>query len=164
MNYTLPENLRVELKKPLGVFIENLSDLKKTGMIICVGDKSTEKTLKSKLTPKICIYDGQVARKKIRIPEIVKNFSAREIHVKNPPGKITEETFNAIKKAIRDDENTKIIVDGEEDLTALAAVSSAPVGSVVLYGQPNEGLIMVKVDDNIKDKVGRILKEMENEG
>ena len=40
----------------------------------------------------------------------------------------------------------KIVVEGEEDLATLPAILYAPPGSVVVYGQPDEGSVLVKVN------------------
>ena len=60
--------------------------------------------------------------------------------------------------------NFKIIVDGEEDLAALAAIKTAPENSIVFYGQPGEGLVKVCVDEKIKEEVQGIIKRMDDVG
>lgn len=161
----LPEHLREKLKKPFGNLITdneiiNLIRGQSPRLIICVGDKTSEKILALGILPKICIYDGKIMRKDIKIPDIIKNFTANEIRAKNPAGYITQELFNAIDKALTSNGNFKIFVDGEEDLAAIAAVDLAPIGSLVLYGQPGEGMVIVRVDKKSKEFVGEILREM----
>ena len=56
--------------------------------------------------------------------------------------------------------DTLIIVNGEEDLFTLPAILYAPVGTSVLYGQPDEGLVVVSVNNSLKTKVRNILIEM----
>ena len=69
----LTENLRKELKKPLGEItsFDEISGSEKikgqNKIIICVGDKTCKLALKNKLKPKICIYDSMISRKKIKI-------------------------------------------------------------------------------------------------
>ncbi|MDI6805914.1 MAG: DUF359 domain-containing protein, partial [Candidatus Bathyarchaeia archaeon] len=53
------------------------------------------------------------------------------------------------------------IVDGEEDLLTLIAVLYAPQNSFVVYGQPYEGIVVVKVTPEKKAEVSEILKTME---
>ena len=53
-----------------------------------------------------------------------------------------------------------VIVDGEEDLLALVAISVAPDGSLVVYGQPNEGLVLVPVTSQKKKEIADILALM----
>jgi len=37
-------------------------------------------------------------------------------------------------------------VDGEEDLAVIPCVLMAPEGSLILYGQPGEGVVLVETD------------------
>lgn len=162
----MPQALRKQLKKPLGELVSNLDELKlrlkPNDVVICVGDRSSETILKNKIKPKICIYDGKCSRKKIKIPEVVRKFKAKEVQVQNPPGQIRWEVFRALDNAISRKTNTKIIVDGEEDLITLAAIKTAPNGSKIIYGQPKKGLVVVDVTDNSKAGVDKILDKMTN--
>jgi uncharacterized protein (UPF0218 family) len=54
-----------------------------------------------------------------------------------------------------------IEVEGEEDLATLACLDLLPKGGTVVYGQPDAGLVVVKVDQAIKRKVKEMLREME---
>ncbi|ODS36356.1 hypothetical protein BEH94_00710 [Candidatus Altiarchaeales archaeon WOR_SM1_SCG] len=160
----LTEKLRKELKRPIGE-VTNFEEISKNEIknkiIICVGDKTCELALKNKITPEICIYDSLISRKKIKVPGIVKDLDAREIHIKNPPGHLNLELFDALSSALKSESNFKIVVDGEEDLAALAAITVAPKNSIVFYGQPGEGLVKVCVDEKIKGEVEGIMKRME---
>ena len=51
-----------------------------------------------------------------------------------------------------------ILVDGEEDLATIPAILLSPLGTTVYYGQPNKGLVEVKIDLEIKDYLCKILK------
>jgi len=82
------------------------------------------------------------------------------VHVKNPQGTITEEAIAAIREALESDEPVRIIVDGEEDLLALIAVLYAPEKSLVVYGQPYEGIVVVEVTSEKKNEAVEILKAM----
>jgi len=85
----------------------------------------------------------------------------KTIHIKNPPGTITREALEAIQEAIKSKCSVKIIVEGEEDLLTLIAVLYAPENSLVVYGQPHEGIVMVKATQEKKEEVAEILKAME---
>ena len=54
----------------------------------------------------------------------------------------------------------KIIVDGEEDLATLPAILYAPLGSAVVYGQPNEGSVLVDVTPEKKLHIEEFMKKM----
>jgi len=53
-------------------------------------------------------------------------------------------------------------VDGEEDLLTLVAVLHAPENSFIVYGQPREGVVIVKATREKKAEVAEILKAMES--
>jgi hypothetical protein len=83
--------------------------------------------------------------------------------VKNPPGTITEEALIAIQKAFKkvcSGKNTKIIVNGEEDLLTLIAILYAPEKSFIVYGQPCIGVVVVTVSELKKAVVTEILKSL----
>jgi uncharacterized protein (UPF0218 family) len=53
-----------------------------------------------------------------------------------------------------------VLVEGEEDLLTLVAVLKAPENSLVVYGQPHEGIVAVRVDKTTKEKVRQIVETM----
>jgi uncharacterized protein (UPF0218 family) len=85
----------------------------------------------------------------------------RTFHVKNPQGTITEEAIAAIQEALQSSQRSKIVVEGEEDLLTLIAIMNAPEDSFVLYGQPHEGIVVVKATQDKKTKISELLKAME---
>jgi len=54
----------------------------------------------------------------------------------------------------------RITVMGEEDLFVLPVCIYAPDNSIVLYGQPNEGLVLVEISTEIRNKVQTLLDLM----
>ena len=162
----LPENLRDQLKIPLGDLIkeENVNKeniLTKIGsepIVITVGDRTTENMINLGIMPQIQIVDGLEKRNQRLVPKddtINTNLSC-----KNPPGEITEESTQVIQKAFSCKLPVRIIVDGEEDLLVLPVCILAPENSVVMYGQPNEGLVIVHITPDIQAKVQKILDVM----
>ena len=65
-----------------------------------------------------------------------------------------------IKSSLEDTTSSYFVVEGEEDLLTLPSVAFSPLGSIVFYGQPNEGLVVIQVDDHIKNKSLEILKKI----
>ena len=162
----LPENLRDQLKIPLGDLIkeENVNKeniLSKIGaklIVITVGDRTTENMINLGIMPRIQIIDGLEKRNKRLVPKddtINTNLSC-----KNPPGEITEESIQVIQKAFSSEPPVRIIVDGEEDLLVIPVCIYAPENSIVMYGQPNEGLVIVTITPEIRAKVQKILDAM----
>jgi hypothetical protein len=97
-------------------------------------------------------------RKKIE-PTVL--AAEKVVHVENPAGTITEEATTAIREALEGAKHVHVVVDGEEDLLTLIAVLYAPERSLVVYGQPNEGIVIVKVTPEKKADAAEILKSME---
>ena len=166
MILNLTENLRSELKAPLGRLVletdsEQEEIIKKTyanSIIITVGDATTEKLLKMGLVPFLQIIDGQEKRVKREI--IPSESILTELSCTNPAGKISHDSISTIKKAFESKSPVRITVDGEEDLLVIPVCLHAPENCAVMYGQPNEGLVIVDVSQEIKDKVQKIVNLM----
>ncbi len=156
----LSASLREKLKEPLGEILAGPGELKHSKNIICVGDETSKILLESGLKPKVLIYDGKIKRKPVPIPAIIRNFKAIEIRIKNPAGYITRESFDTIRSGLADAGRFKIWVDGEEDLLTIVAMDIAPVGSIVLYGQPDEGMVVVRINKESKKRAKKILEQM----
>jgi uncharacterized protein (UPF0218 family) len=72
------------------------------------------------------------------------------LKAKNPAGTITDDLWETIGQAMElsGDGNCHVIeVDGEEDLAVLPCILMASDETTILYGQPNEGLVLLKVYD-----------------
>ena len=82
------------------------------------------------------------------------------INVRNPPGTISNKAWEAVCQASKDDDTVAILVDGEEDLLALPAIICSPSGSLVVYGQPHKGIVLVRVNERKKLCAKTILREM----
>ncbi|MHC1564893.1 MAG: GTP-dependent dephospho-CoA kinase family protein [Candidatus Syntropharchaeales archaeon] len=164
--YTLPEELRSELKKPMGTLyrgngiecIEMLAadfDLV-SSRLIAVGDVVTHYILSFGVVPTLVIVDDRTKRGEISSEIRTGKGDFKEVEVENPAGVITEELDLAIKEAIEQDVPIRLWVDGEEDLAVFPVIKYAPLSSIVLYGQPDEGVVAVLVDESIKRKVGEM--------
>ena len=162
----LTENLRKQLKTPLGILLpetqvnkENiLKHIKLNSFIITVGDATTEKMLKFGITPSVQIIDNLEKRTKRESPAL--DMVSTLISCNNPAGEITDESITAIKNSFKSKLPVRITIKGEEDLLVVPVCLYAPKNSVVLYGQPNEGLVIVQIEDKIRNKAQLILDSM----
>jgi len=162
----LSNDLRDQLKTPLGNLIrdndpnkENIIKKKSIeSIIITVGDRTTENLLQLGVKPQIQIVDGLEKRSKRVVPTDDKTNT--KLFCKNPPGEITDESMKVIQEAFSSEPPVRILVDGEEDLLVIPVCMYAPENSVVMYGQPNEGLVIVTVTPEIRAKVQKILDTM----
>jgi uncharacterized protein (UPF0218 family) len=57
-------------------------------------------------------------------------------------------------------ERVRILVHGEEDLAVIPAVVEAPLGAAVVYGQPNEGMVIITITRERKEKAKRLMREI----
>ena len=162
----LPDDLRDQLKNPLGNLISDNDPNKENiikknsaeSIIITVGDRTTENMLQLGLKPQVQIIDGLEKRnQRIVLTDDTVNTN---LSCKNPPGEITEESIQVIQKAFSCESPVRITVDGEEDLLVIPVCIHAPENSIVMYGQPNEGLVIIRVTPEIKTKVQKILDLM----
>jgi len=166
----LKPSQRREGKLPLGLLIEGsfdetveklmkLIEKEKPSMIISVGDVVSESLIKKDIFPNVFIVDNKVMRKSVT-PLSAK--ADETWYVKNPPSTLTKEAVEEIQEILKKKKHrTKIVVDGEEDLLTLPAVLYAPENSLVVYGQPQKGIVAVKVTKQEKKKVRRVIEAME---
>ena len=71
-------------------------------------------------------------------------------------------SLNVLKQAIKETRPTSVRVDGEEDLLALPLFQFAPIGSVLLYGQPLEGLVVVKITRSKQEEAKALMETIMN--
>jgi uncharacterized protein (UPF0218 family) len=151
----LKEEERRAFKKPFGEIYSSVAEIKKTlekyknnhQLIISIGDATTSNLINTGITPDIGIIDHRIERKKTEKDDELSYFHT-QLHAANPPGTITYELWEAIKKAYELNKSgpVLIVVDGEEDLAVLPCVITAPPETFVLYGQPGEGVVLCEVD------------------
>jgi len=161
----LPEELRSRLAKPMGTLYRMtptdsesfVASVLAAKVVVTVGDRVTETVAGLDRVPDVHIVDGKERRKK-RVPPEVRH--AVSVKVRNPPGTITSEAIDGIRKAFRGRKPARVLVEGEEDLLAIPAVIFAPLGARIYYGQPKEGIVMLEVDSAMKARNRALLKTM----
>lgn len=160
----LTPDVLAELKKPFGALIpdaqvtkEKIISAVKGGRVMAVGDATTERLLAFGIIPDIAVVDGKERRYKRGYPE----FDSVVITCKNPAGGISKQAVDALKQALKAKPPVRVVVEGEEDLLALPVFAISPDGAVVLYGQPLEGLVVVRITPakrkqakNLMDRIG----------
>jgi len=166
--YALTPELREKFKQPFGLllrgtFAETMKELKaivsgeKPPRIISVGDTVSRNLHKHEIKPQLSITDNRSLRRTIQPA----TFQCKRVFcVKNPQGTITTEAIVAVQDALRSSDDAHIIVDGEEDLLTLIAVLYAPDDSLVVYGQPYEGVVVVKVTAEKRAEAKQLLDAM----
>ncbi len=165
-DYVLSPSLRRKLKKPLGRLFpsfevrgeEFLALVTGSSLVVTVGDRVTE-TLQETTgrPPDVFVVDGMERRTAREIPRVAHGST---LEAKNPAGRITKSARSAIKRAFAAEKPVMVLIDGEEDLLTIPAVIDAPLGAVVFYGQPLEGVVAVEVDERSKERARDILRRM----
>jgi hypothetical protein len=157
----IPRELRSFFKKPFGELYRGegvevarkIKDRLKGEKLIIVGDVTLKNMLAVGVKPDLAIVDLKTRRG----IEEVQELSGRVVKAKNPAGMISKELWECIHEAV-EKPGTLILVEGEEDLAVLPCIIEADWDTVILYGQPDEGIVLVRVDEEKKLEAGLILK------
>tara|TARA_Y100001960_G_scaffold272469_1_gene300046 strand:+ start:288 stop:788 length:501 start_codon:yes stop_codon:yes gene_type:complete len=162
--YILKPEMAEELRESdFEIVTDAPESLRNEIFIATIGDICTLKVLQQIRVPNLCIVDYKTKRdtklsidQKKEIDAIV----SKSVTVQNPAGTITEELWNAIEDALNNENSTKIIVDGEEDLATLAVISLSKIGAKVIYGMPDRGMVVVDVNQQAKKRANDFLNRM----
>src|SRR6266568_4466796 len=150
----LPHAMRDELRKPLGPVMsgaEAFDAIRTAKTVVTVGDASTIDLAARGRVPDIAVVDFKT--KRTADPGLrarVQAIEAKVLTAINPPTTLTRDMWRALDEAFKSGDRVRIEVLGEEDLAALAAIELAPEGTAVLYGMPDAGVVVVRVDARAK--------------
>lgn len=169
-NLVLPVKMRAELKRPLGLILEGEPDetvarlkeileAQNPPMFASVGDFVSGNILAKGLKPDIVVVDNRIMRVDIDPIE----FERDKVHVVNFAGTISGEARGALEKAVTLKKKLAVVVEGEEDLLVLPLMVVMPAGSVIIYGQPREGLVVVTVTEERRAWARGFMEKMEEE-
>lgn len=161
--FVLPPTLRPLLRDPWGDVIREVPKDVEANKIITVGDVTTKMFMDEGVYPGLSIVDLHIERdhKVKAIQELGFTGNERKIFVKNPAATITPELVQAIYDGLKDENKTLIIIEGEEDLAALPAILAAPLGFTIFYGQPGQGMVRIKITEEIKRKAEDLLERFD---
>ncbi len=169
VTYAVTSELMEKFRQPFGLllrgtFSETTTKLKKImdaenpPLVITVGDTVSRNAHKSGIIAQVSITDNKSMRKQAQ-PLVFEH--RKTLHVINPQGVITDEAINVVKESLSSKEHTHVIVKGEEDLLTLIVVLYAPDGALVVYGQPREGVVAVRVTAEKRAEAQKLLESME---
>lgn len=158
------------LKQPFGVLIKD-NDINKKSLnlifdkaqkIITVGDTTTEKLINLGFTPDVSVIDGKEKR-------LTKNRSLaypvdRILYFENKPGELNEQVIEEIKKLSSSEfeDRVQFIIEGEEDLVALPLLIFSRDDWIICYGQPDDGLVVVHVNEESRKRAKLIFNKVFN--
>jgi uncharacterized protein (UPF0218 family) len=156
----ISDKARQELKKPLGRLVTDSSELAQIvndHKIVSVGDICTLTLLDLGIMPHLAVYDYRYMRRDLEQEKIAKleGIYPSPKTFLNPAGELSEEILQEAANLLA--EGGAILIKGEDDLTALAFISAASADYLILYGQPDEGIVVVRPDRETKEKIRKII-------
>ena len=169
--YHFHMGLDEELKKPNGDLFTGPEDSPEVAMtsamenlapgsIIAVGDVCAATLLDMDVVADIAIVDGMTKRVELEQKVDLSRFDVI-LNANNPPGQITPSLFQAVSSALHNDQTTCIEVEGEEDLAPIVIHLLAPIGTNVVYGQPNKGVVLRVTTLESKEQCRSLLSKFE---
>jgi uncharacterized protein (UPF0218 family) len=79
----------------------------------------------------------------------------------NRAGTISAEAQQVLHDAVTLNKKLGVVVEGEEDLLVLPLMVMMPIGSMIVYGQPSEGMVIVTLTEERKRWAQDFMKMME---
>lgn len=102
------------------------------------------------------IVDHRIMRESIEPIQIDREY----VKVVNVPGTISAESQDVLQEVAKKCLNLFIIVDGEEDLLVLPLMVHMPLDSIIIYGQPCEGMVVITLTQERKDWARDFMNKM----
>ena len=113
--------------------------------------------LKAGIKIDIVIVDHRIMRESVEPLEIDREY----VKVVNIPGTISAESQVVLHEIAKKCLNLFIIVDGEEDLLVLPLMVYMPLDSIIIYGQPREGMVVITLTQERKDWARDFMNKMQ---
>lgn len=161
----LTDEQRSLLKRPLGVLIPDVkitaervrAETAQSGLIVTVGDATTARFAELGIEVGIEIIDGKERR---AVRDLPRSNAVTSLSCASAPGEISDEAVRSVRAAFQSPMPVRIRVDGEEDLFVLLVCDACPDGTAVAYGQPGEGIVIIRIDATARDKARDIINSM----
>lgn len=167
---TLPKQLRQTLRNPMGEVFTGPEHEPRVAIDAC-------RLLIQSLDPPLIVAVGDIVSgalvslapsRSLRIVDYVTRRHTKldtpgAYDVANCAGAISAQSAQMVVERIqqKDMEHAIVRVEGEEDLLVIPAVLCSPLGAVVLYGQPEVGIVAIHVTEQKKLEVLRIASQFE---
>jgi uncharacterized protein (UPF0218 family) len=156
------------LKAPFGILIKEkeINETKinqfvqRAHKIITVGDTTTDRLVVFGHIPDISVIDNK--EKRVIKSKTTEFQVDKKIYCENKPGEINADVISLVMEITSEIFYNKIqvVVEGEEDLVALPLFMYSPDKWTVFYGQPNEGLVVVEVNDTVRERARLIFNKV----
>jgi len=128
---------------------------------IAVGDIAVISLLQQKIHLNLAIVDLKTKRQPVFSSLNQLGLSPNPHHlVTNPPSTITPSLITSLTQAFQTlSAPQTILVKGEEDLAVLPAILLSPLNTAIFYGQPEKGLVHIRVTEKQKQKALNLLQK-----
>jgi cytidyltransferase-like protein len=158
-NLLLKPEMRPHLQQPQGQLMAKIQDINVPAhrMVIGVGDRVIQEFHQANIPFTHALIDGHIERQLVGIPDHAYN-QVNVLHAENPPGYILPEAVTTVSTALLLPQSL-VIVDGEEDLLVFPAVLLAPLNSLVVYGQPRQGIVAIHVNETSKNRLVHMMRQ-----
>jgi pantetheine-phosphate adenylyltransferase len=174
----MPANLDSELKEPMGTLFPGPEDTPEVAIqaaveaipvfspcLVAVGDVTVNALLEIGWVPDVGIVDG-LTKRIAWDGELDTSSFVGQLTCENPPGQLTPDLLECADLALEfafSEEGGPILVEveGEEDLAPILIHLLAPLGTVVLYGQPSAGVVLRVTDESTKARCRALLNAFE---
>jgi len=154
---------RTYLSKPLGKLYrpDGLEELRDTlykarasFKLASVGDRVTKTLIDWSITPDIAVIDCMERRRPVNIVD--ESLFNLIIYVDNRRGMVNLSITDIIRKNLA---RAPILlkVGGEDDLVGIPVIMALDDGDIMLYGQPNEGIVLVEVTSKLKKRLEELI-------
>jgi GTP-dependent dephospho-CoA kinase len=163
----LPEEMRGAFKEPMGpLFTESEALLRDVdGELIAVGDVVTAHLVRAGRTPDVAVVDWLTEREAVdeTTSGTLDRIEAERIEAENPAATVSRSALSALRDGIEREGPVLVVIDGEEDLLTLPALVAAPLGASVVYGQPGEGMVHVRVTGDVRERARGLIERMDGD-
>lgn len=135
--------------------IGEIRKLAESHMIVSVGDYTTMVLNSAGIDLKLSVVDLKTKRSEdgrfTHVPG--------SIMVKNEKSTLSHDLFIQIERST-EMKNTRIEVDGEEDLAVIPIIYYYDVDTVVCYGVPDRGMACITITPQLKKRIGEMMERM----
>ena len=136
-----------ESLRRLAILVDSLD----APLVVSVGDMVSWLMATRGPAQNVAVADLKVERRAFEVG-LEESFPV-VLRARNPRSTITREAWERVAEALElasEGERVLVLVEGEEDLLAVPAIVHSPDKSLVVYGQPGEGIVAVVVHEIVR--------------
>lgn len=124
------------------------------GISFSVGDVVTRALIERGVPFQVAVIDLRIQRRKA---DFEMGHFGRKFLLRNPAGHINIEAWSVLRAAMSAGPNSLVLVDGEEDLLAAVAIDVGGEGTLVIYGQPAKGMVVIRIQPDIRKRIRELV-------